>query len=95
MIPLAGALTRAGHDVLVACVPQLVPTLTQAGLTVTAVPADQTVIWADLVRSGEFVAPGGIAAPEHNQLIEVVGAARSSNGPSAHCVRQRPTSRRI
>jgi N-glycosyltransferase len=75
MIPLAGALTRAGHDVLVACVPQLVATFTEAGVAVTAALADQTMVWGDLVRSGEFCAPGGIANPDHDQLAKVMAGA--------------------
>jgi N-glycosyltransferase len=75
MIPLAGALTRAGHDVLVVCVPQLVATFTEAGVAVNAALADQTVVWGDLVRSGEFAAPGGIANPDHDQLVKVMAGA--------------------
>lgn len=72
MIPLACALNRAGHDVLVACVPQLVAEFRDAGVAVTAALPDQTVIWGDLVRSGEFSAPGGMADPDHDQLIKVM-----------------------
>jgi N-glycosyltransferase len=71
MIPVAGALTRAGHDVLVACVPQLVAAFTEAGVAVTAALAD----WRDLACGGGFSAPGVIAGSDHDQLIKFITSA--------------------
>lgn len=60
MIPAACALNRAGHDVLVACVPRLVEEFTSAGLRAVSALPDQTAYWAGTTDTG------------HDQVIKVV-----------------------
>lgn len=72
MIPVAGALNRAGHEVLVACVPQLVAEFTAAGIAANSVLPDQSAIWRDLVRSKELPTRNGIADLDQEQIIKVI-----------------------
>ncbi|WP_143267813.1 glycosyltransferase [Amycolatopsis alba] len=64
MIPAASALARAGHEVLVACVPQLVEEFTSAGLKAVAALPDQAECWAEITDTG------------HDQVIKVVVGQR-------------------
>ncbi|MFC3456291.1 glycosyltransferase [Amycolatopsis speibonae] len=60
MLPAAGALARAGHEVLVVCVPQLVEEFTSVGLKAVAGLPDQTESWSEITDTG------------HEQVIKVV-----------------------
>lgn len=60
MIPAASALARAGHEVLVACVPRLVEEFTSAGLEAVAALPDQAECWSESIDTG------------HDQVIKVI-----------------------
>ncbi|GLZ36624.1 nucleotide disphospho-sugar-binding domain-containing protein [Actinokineospora sp. NBRC 105648] len=72
MVPLADALRAAGHEVLLACQPDLVPHAESAGLLTAVVGSEQ--LEADrrqrMARVAKQQAPGGTWQPTWEQLAE-------------------------
>jgi glycosyltransferase DesVII len=71
LVPLAWALQTAGHEVRVACEPELVATVTQAGLT--AVPIGSAEPIRD--RARRALTDGSLPATDMGRLVGAVGEA--------------------
>lgn len=85
MVPVASALVRAGHDVLVACCELAAPGFADSGLRLRTVLPEQAPFWADMLR-GEGLSPGDIVNPSEDQVLKVI-AGRPLLGKSFEALR--------